>query len=108
MYWKSLLTAAAAGTLFALSMSAPAAAFGRCNLLERSAGPDPYMWRYCKARYYPAAREMYWVPAKHMRYRWRYQYHGQKYVYHPAWGHPATSGVVAYEKRGYYYRWHLW
>jgi hypothetical protein len=47
---------------------------------------DPYAYRYAPRAYYPYYASGYWVPADHMRNRYRYQYHGPKYRYQPSWG----------------------
>lgn len=49
---------------------------------------DPYSWYHQPRGYYPYYASSYWVPRKHMRYRWRYMYYGPKYRYYPAWGYP--------------------
>lgn len=49
---------------------------------------DPYAYRYVRRGYYPYAASQYWVPADHMRNRYRYHYEGPKYVYQPSWGRP--------------------
>jgi hypothetical protein len=49
---------------------------------------DPRSWYYRQPGYYPNYASNYWVPRKHMRYRYRYTYYGPKYKYYPAWGYP--------------------
>lgn len=48
--------------------------------------PDPYAYRYRKVGYYPYHASRYWVHADVMRSRYRYDFHGPKFRYHPAWG----------------------
>jgi hypothetical protein len=52
---------------------------------------DPYAYRYARRAYYPYYGSNYWVDAEQMRYRYRYNYTGPKYVYHPSWGQPKAN-----------------
>lgn len=54
-------------------------------------GGDPYAWRYKRRGYYPYYTSGYWVPAKEMKYRYRYTYYGPKYRYYPAQGYGYLS-----------------
>ena len=55
---------------------------------------DPRSWYYRQPGYYPYYSSNYWVPRKHMRYRYRYTYYGPKYRYYPAWGYPLWGRSV--------------
>lgn len=59
---------------------------GACEGKSAMCG-DPYAYRYIRRPWYPYYNSGYWVPAAEMRYRYRYQFAGPKYRYHPAWGH---------------------
>jgi hypothetical protein len=52
---------------------------------------DPRSWYYRQPGFYPNYSSNYWVPRRHMRYRYRYTYYGPKYRYYPAWGYPAEG-----------------
>lgn len=53
---------------------------------EQSLCGDPYAYRYIKRAWYPYHSSRYWVSAEEMRYRYRYEFTGPKYTFHPAWG----------------------
>jgi hypothetical protein len=55
---------------------------------------DPRSWYYRQPGYYPYYGSNYWVPRKHMRYRYRYTYYGPKYRYYPSWGYPLWGRSV--------------
>jgi hypothetical protein len=99
---RSLNAVAMAGLIAAASaafFSAPAAAgndenpdgYGFYTPLAGKRGTyryDPRSWYYRQPGFYPNYSSNYWVPRKHMRYRYRYAYYGPKYQYYPAWGYP--------------------
>lgn len=54
---------------------------------------DPYAYRYARRAYYPYHGSRYWVDAEQMRYRYRYDWQGPKFVYNPSWGRPKAEHV---------------